>query len=532
MNGTTDNDPLEGRTNTRNSNNNSSSGSNSAINPNNSDSSNSVNRLSFSFSTTGNRLGLPTDSSTQKVGLIPARLSIGSIPRPGIPSVNSDNSNNDFNSIRRDDTAQGMRINRNITSNDSSNRGVPTLSYKSQLLSQSSFLSTNNQTRGKSILTGSSNLWGKGSSSLLRPSLFPGALSTSMQSVERHLKVDGASAIHQDYSTTSSEQKRKIDLNYSEEEQTIDSNDDSQEQDEEENDDGDDMEKEEAMQETIEGSQEMEVVTGQAVKSTAVLAEIEASNLITSPSQAVDTQIKANSRVYYYDSLSLEGFQALKKYLSLVTRDVGGYLIVPDLDDRTTEVKTNERKKGFKYTVPCFTYTDKPMVGWCKEISVALHGKSKGRTKVRYRSPIEGKSISSKVELQNYLSSSGRSIDLMTYFDFRENFCVCHVPEDKREPFIKCSYGLAGCNGWVHTYCIGLGRLTPRQIDDHLDVVCPYCTVYLEEIDQKSLFGENTLYVYSYTSIMCVLLLFLSIYHYVLLHTVILSLLYLFQVHT
>jgi hypothetical protein len=45
---------------------------------------------------------------------------------------------------------------------------------------------------------------------------------------------------------------------------------------------------------------------------------------------------------------------------------------------------------------------------------------------------------------------------------------------------IKCSVGIAGCNGKVHLKCMGLDHLTAIEVLALKEVVCPLCFLYLQ----------------------------------------------------
>ena len=49
-----------------------------------------------------------------------------------------------------------------------------------------------------------------------------------------------------------------------------------------------------------------------------------------------------------------------------------------------------------------------------------------------------------------------------------------------RGQYVECCIGLAGCNGWMHSRCVGLGHLTEAEICLLDDVVCPLCVWYLQ----------------------------------------------------
>jgi hypothetical protein len=125
------------------------------------------------------------------------------------------------------------------------------------------------------------------------------------------------------------------------------------------------------------------------------------------------------------------------------------------------------------------SYDNNPIMGWIKEIVI----NSEGATSVCYVPPQNDgqkhKKIRSKVDLQNYLSITGQSKDLMKRFTFGNVFCVCHVPEDF-DKYFGCASGRYGCNKWFHAHCIGVeeeNKLTQWSVTKEL--VCPLCTAYI-----------------------------------------------------
>ena len=130
---------------------------------------------------------------------------------------------------------------------------------------------------------------------------------------------------------------------------------------------------------------------------------------------------------------------------------------------------------------PSYTYDDVPMIGWRKNVSVRMGGKSQGTLEVSYTPPDGKRRLKNKIELNEYLMRNNMSTFLATRFDFRGVYCVCHEPEDGGS-YLECSFGRAGCHGWLHPQCVGLGRLGEHELRRMATVVCPLCTVYLDSI--------------------------------------------------
>ena len=132
-------------------------------------------------------------------------------------------------------------------------------------------------------------------------------------------------------------------------------------------------------------------------------------------------------------------------------------------------------------TNPSYTYEDNPLPGWCKNICVRMGGKSQGSLEVTYSPPERTRRLRNKMEIQAYLTKFNLSSFLSSRFDFRSVFCVCHTPEDGGS-YLECAFGRAGCNRWLHSQCVGLGKRKEGELREMETVVCPFCTVYLESI--------------------------------------------------
>ena len=132
-------------------------------------------------------------------------------------------------------------------------------------------------------------------------------------------------------------------------------------------------------------------------------------------------------------------------------------------------------------TNPSYTYEDNPLLGWSKNICVRMGGKAQGSIEITYSPPERTKRLRSKIEIQAYISKNNLSASLISRFDFRSVFCVCHTHEDGGS-YLECSFGRAGCNRWLHSDCVGLGKRKEGELRDMDTVLCPLCTVYLESI--------------------------------------------------
>lgn len=132
-------------------------------------------------------------------------------------------------------------------------------------------------------------------------------------------------------------------------------------------------------------------------------------------------------------------------------------------------------------TNPSYTYEDNPLPGWSKNICVRMGGKAQGSIEITYSPPERTKRLRSKIEIQAYIVKNNLSTSLTSRFDFRSVFCVCHTHEDGGS-YLECSFGRAGCNRWLHSDCVGLGKRKEGELRDMDTVLCPLCTVYLESI--------------------------------------------------
>ena len=135
-------------------------------------------------------------------------------------------------------------------------------------------------------------------------------------------------------------------------------------------------------------------------------------------------------------------------------------------------------------TNPSYSYEDNPLPGWSKNICVRMGGKNQGSLEITYSPPERTRRMRSKMEIQSYFTKYNLPNSLVSRFDFRSVFCVCHTPEDGGS-YLECSFGRAGCNRWLHPQCVGLGKKKEGELRDMVTVVCPFCTVYLESIGAK-----------------------------------------------
>lgn len=137
---------------------------------------------------------------------------------------------------------------------------------------------------------------------------------------------------------------------------------------------------------------------------------------------------------------------------------------------------------------PCFHWDDNPLAGWSREVVVRSSGKTMGDTDVVYIPPERSRRLRNRLEVSQYLQRKGLSAGLVTRFDYRPVFCVCLQPTGEEgtsnmSNYIECSLGVAGCRGWIHPECVGLGSLADDDIAVLDKLICPFCTTYLEATD-------------------------------------------------
>lgn len=129
-----------------------------------------------------------------------------------------------------------------------------------------------------------------------------------------------------------------------------------------------------------------------------------------------------------------------------------------------------------------FSYKNVPLPGWRREVSVQMGGKGVGRLQVMFTSPDGLFCLRNRTELLSYVSKRTMAMETPKMFDFRSAYCVCHRSADSRK-YLACSFGLAGCQGWLHPECVGLEGIPDEALDSLGDVLCPLCSLYLEGVD-------------------------------------------------
>jgi hypothetical protein len=142
---------------------------------------------------------------------------------------------------------------------------------------------------------------------------------------------------------------------------------------------------------------------------------------------------------------------------------------------------------------PVFCYEDNPFPCWRKEISLRLSGKSMGATTVYFIPPVGGRRIRTKDELNSYLLKNNLSLSLASRFEFNSSYCVCQTRENKSCTYIECSFGKGGCNGWLHSRCVGMGECDAATLDKMPSVICPFCAAYLKGSGQLQLYEPTTM---------------------------------------
>ena len=177
----------------------------------------------------------------------------------------------------------------------------------------------------------------------------------------------------------------------------------------------------------------------------------------------------------YYDPkvpLQIEGFEHMSKVINQVHPGDINILIYEGNRIHHDSIR------------PAFSYPDTPLPGWSKELMIRMAGASKGFNEISYLPPDRSRRIKNKHELIEFVSRNGITNSIVNKFDFRSCFCVCQKPEDSSSKYLECALGYGGCQGWVHTACVGLGSLTETQIEALPTCICPLCALYLEGTDE------------------------------------------------
>lgn len=178
-----------------------------------------------------------------------------------------------------------------------------------------------------------------------------------------------------------------------------------------------------------------------------------------------------NSRVLTaggVDKLSYRGFHAVKQFLQDARRVESSY-----------SVCLGNYGKSMRHNVG-YISEDNPFRGWVRDVMIRMTGKERGYADVHYINPECTKRLRSRNDLLQYFDRHGLPLEAMSLFDFRRPYCVCFSSEDSRSHYLACNYGLAGCGGWVHPHCVGLGFRSQEELERLPPVICPLCAAYLE----------------------------------------------------
>lgn len=210
--------------------------------------------------------------------------------------------------------------------------------------------------------------------------------------------------------------------------------------------------------------------------------EVEPHLFIPGVSGMSPLQLKRHNEENEFSKLQIRGFInvnnfLLREYPSNLYVSVGGSMI-----DNESHNSVNN---------PSYCFEDDPLPGWKKEIVVRIGGKTIGDTDVVYVPPDKTKRLRNRPEVSFYLQKNNLSIGLVTRFDFRTVFCVCLTPENGNRNYVECSFGLAGCRGWIHTDCVGLGIVNDKNVQSLGNLVCPFCAAYLEGCRIESSVGKD-----------------------------------------
>lgn len=139
---------------------------------------------------------------------------------------------------------------------------------------------------------------------------------------------------------------------------------------------------------------------------------------------------------------------------------------------------------------PCFTYQDTPFPGWHRDISVRQSGRDPGALDTLYRPPNTLRKLRNKGDIVQYLQTEHLPASLLSYFETRPVYCVCHQPQLEGRFYLGCSFGLGGCHGWLHPECVGLSDLTERELEA-IEVICPLCAYFIDGITDSERHFKN-----------------------------------------
>lgn len=215
------------------------------------------------------------------------------------------------------------------------------------------------------------------------------------------------------------------------------------------------------------------------VKPTAM--EVPALTLPSSSSTEGVLQIASPSGVL--GRLNVAGFENIQSYMRSLSPDVRLDNVYLDLAKTRLSLGGN----------PAFCIDNFPLDGWRKEIYIRMAGHMRGSAEVVYACPDRTTRIRTKVELAKYLSQHRIPLQRMVLFNFNKVYCVCHQPECRR--YLECSFGKGGCNGWVHSECVGLGVRSAAELSQMKRVICPLCYHYLLGTGELDSYAADAMYV-------------------------------------
>jgi hypothetical protein len=188
--------------------------------------------------------------------------------------------------------------------------------------------------------------------------------------------------------------------------------------------------------------------------------------------------------LYVDDRLSMAGFASIKEKLEKLKQACSNTSC-----DCYMELGEAGIREGWSSVVtnPAYCYENNPAPGWRREVTVRMSGKTRGKLNVHYVTPDKLRRFRNRQDLHAYLQrthSASLGPNFIDRFDFQTAFCLCHGNEDHTRSFLECSFGLAGCNQWLHPECVGLGTRSEQELALLPKVVCCYCAAYLDGLGQ------------------------------------------------
>lgn len=174
---------------------------------------------------------------------------------------------------------------------------------------------------------------------------------------------------------------------------------------------------------------------------------------------------------------NLIGFTAIKNQLRRNLQFNNVYVSLANENSTSSNMYQNSSKLFYNYP-------NCPIEGWTKRVISTLDASSSVGLALEFIHVETNTIVRDKEGLKRICDRNLLRYDLISLFDFRHVFCICHEPEDLERTYIECSFGKSGCCGWVHPECVGLGFQTKDEVLEMDPVICPICVTYLENMKE------------------------------------------------